>query len=127
MVKSKIKVLYVEDYPVVQQMYVAALKQKDFVVDVAADGMEALNKLSTSIYDVVILDLLLPNVSGLEILKTFKKQLELAKARPKIIILTDFDSPETVKEVNELGVDAYWIKVENVPSVLAQKVTDLLK
>jgi CheY-like chemotaxis protein len=117
------KVLYVEDYPVIQAMYHDVLKSHGFSVDVASDGKEALAKLADNSYDVILLDLLLPNVTGVEFLREYIKNHPPAS----VVVLTDFDKPETVEEVKGLGVKHYWIKVENTPHLLAERLEHLLE
>ncbi len=120
---TKTRILYVEDYPVIQIMYTAALKAKGFEVDSVNDGKIALEKLVDQSYDLILLDLLLPHVTGVEFLREFTK----THSPKTVVVLTDFDKPETVKEVKDLGVTHYWIKVENTPHVLADRVEKLLK
>jgi len=103
-------------------MYADALKARGFTVDSANDGKAAMIKLADNTYDLVLLDLLLPQVTGVEFLREFVKTHDPAK----VIILTDFDRPETMKEVKELGVKHYWIKVENTPHLLAERLEKVL-
>lgn len=120
--KSNATILYVEDYPVVQAMYHEALRGQGFNVDVASDGKEALEKVASNHYDIVLLDLLLPHVTGMEFLRSFT-----AKGyNSKVIILSDFDSPLTVSEAGKLGVKDYWIKVNNTPHVLAERLEEVI-
>jgi two-component system response regulator SaeR len=121
---AKHKVLYVEDYPVIQQMYHDVLKSHGFDVDVANDGKQAMEKLKNGSYDVVLLDLLLPQVTGTE----FLRDLRAGEHKDQfVVVLSDFDKPEMVSEVKSLGVKHYWIKVENTPHLLAQRLEHLLK
>lgn len=120
---SKYKVLYVEDYPVIQTLYTDVLQAKGFEVDAVNDGKAALAKLADNEYDVVLLDLLLPNVTGIEFLHEYTK----THNADNVVVLTDFDKPETVEEVKTLGVKHYWIKVENTPHLLAQRLEHLLE
>lgn len=122
---GKHKILYVEDYPVVQEMYVEVLRSK-FEVEVASDGKQALELATTNQYDLILLDLLLPHVTGLEFLADYRKKVPSEKAA-KVVVLTDFDNPETIKEANELNIEGYWIKVEHTPHVLVDKIIALLK
>lgn len=121
---TKYKILYVEDYPVVQLMYVEVL-QKSFDVDVASDGKEALEKVKETHYDIILLDLLLPQMSGLEFLREYAKGGHKQDDNTRLIVLSDFDNPETQKEVAALGVKDYWIKVENTPHSLVEKINAL--
>lgn len=116
--KNNATILYVEDYPVVQAMYHDALRSKGFNIEIANDGKEALDKAAAKAYDIILLDLLLPNVTGMEFLREFK-----AKGYPgKVVILSDFDNAATVSEAGKLGVRDYWIKVDNTPHVLADRL-----
>jgi DNA-binding response OmpR family regulator len=119
----KKKILYVEDYPVIQTMYTDVLKTAGFDVDSVGDGKEALEKVKDNEYDLILLDLLLPQVTGVEFLREFTKK----DTKTLVAVLTDFDKPETVEEVKSLGVKHYWIKVENTPHLLAQRVEHLLE
>lgn len=117
------RILYVEDYPVIQTMYVDVLKSHGFSIDVASDGKQALEKVAEHAYDIVLLDLLLPNVTGMEFLREYIKN----NSPLNVVILTDFDKPETVDEVKGLGVKHFWIKVENTPHLLAERLEHLLE
>jgi DNA-binding response OmpR family regulator len=119
---DKMRILYVEDYPVIQTMYTDVLRADGFEVDAVNDGGLALAKLADNEYDVILLDLLLPHVTGIEFLREFTK----TPNRATVVVLTDFDKPETVKEVKDLGVKHYWIKVDNTPHALSQRLRDLL-
>jgi DNA-binding response OmpR family regulator len=120
--KSKARILYIEDYPVVQTMYVEALRSHGFTIDVAGDGKTALEQVAKNTYDIVLLDLLLPQVTGLEFLREFRAK----NYKGEVVVLSDFDNPGTVKDVTDLGVTNYWIKVENTPHLLAERLEKLL-
>ncbi|HSX45353.1 MAG TPA: response regulator [Candidatus Saccharimonadales bacterium] len=119
---KKHRILYVEDYPVIKIMYEEVLKSSGFDVDAVNDGQLALEKLADNEYDIILLDLLLPQITGLEFLREFIKKDNKAT----VVVLTDFDKPETVQDVKNLGVKHYWIKVENTPNVVAKRLHDLL-
>jgi DNA-binding NarL/FixJ family response regulator len=121
---AQARILYVEDYPVVQIMYVEVLN-KTFTVDVASDGKDALNKATTAEYDVILLDLLLPQMSGLEFLRAYQKVAPNSTSR--VVVLSDFDNPETRDDVAKLGVEHFWVKVETTPHVLVDRLQNLLK
>ena len=116
-------ILYIEDYPVVQIMYADVLKQY-FDVDIVADGKQALEKIKTNDYDIVLLDLLLPHEGGLKFLESYNK-LDTPAKKARVIILSDFDHPATVKKAKELGVKDYWMKVDTTPHDLVEKLNKL--
>lgn len=117
------KILYVEDYPIIQQMYHDVLKSRGFEVDTARDGKEATAKIKSGNYDVVLLDLLLPEVTGVDFLRELRKD----NSDQLVVVLSDFDKPEMVEEVKKLGVQHFWIKVENTPHLLAERLEHLFK
>lgn len=123
---KKAKILYVEDYKLEQDLYSAALRRKGYEVDLASDGDEALRKMKTSHYDLVLLDLLLPRVSGLEVLQEYHRLPPDRRSSPRIVVLTDYDSPETVEQVTKMKINDYWLKVNNTPSILVRRVEALL-
>lgn len=117
---KKQTVLLVEDYPVIQELFGDALEKNGFQVDIANDGSIAIKKASKKEYDFILLDLLLPQVSGVDFLERFKKRPD----RTKIIVLSDFAYPNTVEKAFKLGASNYWIKAENTPSQLVDKLVN---
>lgn len=116
----KVQILLVEDYPVIQELYGEALKKHGFDVDIANDGSVALDMCKTKDYDFILLDLLLPQVSGVDFLERFKKKDE----KTHVIILSDFAYPNTVEKAFKLGASSYWIKAENTPTQLVDKLVN---
>lgn len=124
---SKPTVLYIEDYPVVQQIYIDVLTKEGFDVTVASDGKEAIDLVRDHEYDVILVDLLLPQVNGIDFLKAYRKDHPKDKDKALVIVLTDFDSEHSIKDVKDLDVEHYWIKVEHTPHVVADNIKELLK
>lgn len=67
------RVLVVEDYAPIRESVVQGLQEGDFAVDSVGDGKEALNLASSFNYDVIVLDLMLPGMSGMEVVKQLRK------------------------------------------------------
>lgn len=116
-------ILYIEDYPVVQIMYADVLRQY-FDVDIVADGKQALEKIKSTDYDFVLLDLLLPHEGGIKFLEAYNKLKPLGK-KARVIILSDFDHPSTVKKAKSLGVTDYWMKVDTTPRDLVERLMNI--
>lgn len=114
----KKQILFIEDYPVIQDLYAGALKKAGFEIDVVGDGEEGLEKIEQKEYDFILLDLLLPKTSGIEFLENYEERPE----KTRIIILSDFAYQQTVEKAYKLGVDNYWLKSENTPSQLTEKL-----
>lgn len=115
------RVLLIEDFPVIQNLYSESLNTHGFIVDVAGDGKGALEKVASTVYDFVLVDLLLPNINGIEFLERFTNR----PTSTKVLILSDFSDPKSVEQANKLGVLEYLIKSETTPSQLIEKLNKL--
>ena len=100
------KVLLVEDEERLANAIVHILKKEGYVVDVSGDGIEAQGLAETGVYAVIILDRMLPNKEGVEILKDLRRQ---GIATP-VIFLTAKDSVSNRVEGLDAGADDYLIK-----------------
>jgi CheY-like chemotaxis protein len=117
MAKNK-RILLVEDFPIIQKLYSQPLESHGYEVDIAGDGAIALEKVAEKTYDFILLDLLMPNVNGIEFLEKFSKRPKLTK----IVVLSDFAEDKTVQKAKKLGVKSYLLKSENTPSQLIDKL-----
>lgn len=67
------RILIIEDEPKIAEVISSRLKKENYVVDTYKDGEEGLDNALTNIYDLIILDIMLPKINGFEILKEIKK------------------------------------------------------
>src|SRR6185437_516284 len=104
--RGGMRILLVEDEHKVAQFIKKGLQQGHFAVDLAADGEEALYLAEASAYDLIILDLMLPKVSGFSVLSTVRKRTH----NVPILILTAKTSVEDRVRGLEIGSDDYLIK-----------------
>ena len=116
------EILMIEDFPVLHKLYGDYLKDHGYKVATAVDPVEALEILQNREFDFILLDLLLPKMNGVEFLEKFNP---IKPSKTKIIVLSDFNRPQTVRRAYELGIDGFWIKVENNPSELLKKLNEL--
>lgn len=116
--------LLIEDYPSIQDIYKEVLTKAGHQVEVIADGATALSRLQDNQYDLVILDILLPNLTGVELLRKVQK-LKKKNKFPKVLVLSDFDKPELVQEVLKLGAVKYLIKVDYTPAEIVKIIEDV--
>lgn len=115
------RILMVEDFPVMQKFYKDALEKAGHLLDIAGDGLQALEKVRENTYDVVLLDMLLPNMNGIEFLEQYQDR----PSSTKVIILSDFAEPSRIERAKELGVQDYLIKSDYPPSELVKKLDAL--
>ena len=101
-----VRVLIIEDYAPLQKALRQGLKEEGMAVDVASDGEEGLWYAATNDYDVIVLDLMLPKLDGLSILKEIRKRGN----RSSVLILTARDAVEDRVKGLDLGADDYLVK-----------------
>ena len=106
------KILLVEDEESLRTVMVAALTQRGFLVEVAVDGQEALIAIRAQAADLILLDIVLPKMSGLEILETLTPA---EKARAPIIIFSVSTAPITADKLKALGVAGSIVKSDMTP------------
>ena len=88
-------VLVVEDDPAIRRLVSMVLLRQGYRVDVAADGLEAVLKLGVSEYDVIVLDLMMPNLDGFTFLSTLAAN---DPERLRKVIVTSAASPAVIRE-----------------------------
>jgi CheY-like chemotaxis protein/anti-sigma regulatory factor (Ser/Thr protein kinase) len=86
------RILVVDDDPTTRHVLQSVLAKEGFVVEVAGDGVEALEKLRYGRFDVMLLDVWMPRMNGLELLGRLRRR----KRRPRVIVMTSDDAPETL-------------------------------
>jgi DNA-binding response OmpR family regulator len=100
------RLLLIEDYRPLQQSLVKGLREAGFAVDTTRDGKEGLWYATSNEYDVIILDLMLPGMDGLEILRKMRVQ----GRKSHVLILTAKDTVQDRVAGLDLGADDYLIK-----------------
>ena len=118
------KILLVEDDTSLSQLYKTALEVESNEVIVSADGQDGITKLTSEKYDLAILDIVLPNISGLDILKKIR-ETESIKSM-KVIMLTNYGQQENVKEAFDAGADDVFLKYRVTPTEATEKIRVLL-
>jgi len=110
------RVLLVEDDPIVAQIYTLTLTRKGFDVRVAADGEAGLRSATEAVPDVVFLDIRLPKMDGIELLRRLKAN-DATRDIP-VVMLSNYDDPELIRSSRELGAKDYLVKVNTDPTEL---------
>lgn len=121
----KQKILLVEDDLYIREVYQEILTDGGFETDTAVDGEEGLLKIKNGGYNLILLDLMMPKLDGIEVLKNLK-QSQTAKANGPIILLTNLAHESVIKEAEELGAKSYMSKSDLNPDQLLEKVKSFL-
>ena len=118
------KILLVEDEDFIRDLYQRQLTKAGFQVKTAADGITGLNMLKAEGFDLLLLDIMLPGMNGLQVLRDFKTQNPQS---PMItILLTNLGQEAVIKEGFELGAQAYLIKASYTPDQVVNEVKNAL-
>ena len=114
------KILVIEDDRFIGEMYVRSLKHENFDVDWVVDGHDGLVAATSKPYDVILLDIMLPEMRGPEILKALRGNGVDKVPNSRIIVMTNFDQDTESRIALEHDVDAYLIKAEITPRRLIE-------
>ena len=117
-------VLYVEDTETMQNIYGFALKKEGFDVTIVGTAGEALARIEDFTYDIVLVDMMLSGMSGLD----FLSQAKITDKHPstKIIALSNVDSPNIIDKAKAFGVTEYLVKAQYEPPQLATHLKEVL-
>ena len=116
------RILVVEDEPTAARVLAKGLREHAYAVDIAADGAAALEQIAGTDYDLVILDILLPRMNGLDVCRQLRTD---AAAVPVLMLTARGDVNDRVEGLNA-GADDYLSKPYHFPELLA-RVAALLR
>ena len=119
-------ILIIEDDRFIGEMYVRSLNKAGYEVDWMVDGNDGLVAARNKYYDLILLDVMLPELRGNEILDSLRNGKEDLIPNTKIVILTNFEQDEESRMAMQSRADAYLIKAEITPRKLLE-VIDALK
>lgn len=114
------KILLVDDDAFLRDMYATKFGERGHSVEVAATGEAAQKLVREKTFDVVLLDLVMPGISGVELLESIKK--DQGEKMPACIILSNQGSQEDIDSAKEAGAKGYIIKAEMIPSEVVTRV-----
>jgi CheY-like chemotaxis protein len=116
-------ILLVEDNTETRELYADILKESGHYVTMVTDGKEALVEISKNQYDLVLLDMMMPIVNGIQFLKQLKT-INLSK-QPKIIILTNISHDHIIDDALENGADGFLMKSDMTPQQFISKIHEV--
>ena len=113
-------ILVIEDDRFIGEMYVRSLKHEGYEVDWVVDGHDGLVAATSKPYDVILLDIMLPEMRGPEILKALRGNGVDKVPNSRIIVMTNFDQDTESRMAMQHDVEAYLIKAEITPRRLIE-------
>jgi DNA-binding response OmpR family regulator len=118
-------VLCVEDDRFIGEMYVRSLKKAGYTVDWVVDGNDGLITARNKPYDLILLDVMLPERRGTEILTALRGGAEDLIPNTRVIVLTNFEQDDESRMEMQKHADAYLIKAEITPKKLIEVIHQL--
>ncbi|MFC1622314.1 PleD family two-component system response regulator [Patescibacteria group bacterium] len=118
------KILVVEDDQSFYNLVSTALGAKGYDVVHVSDGNVAVTRIKEEMPQLVLLDIILPGINGLDILRELKETEETKDI--KVLMLTNFGTDDNISKAVELGADDYFMKYNIVPSELSEKLAPYL-
>ena len=119
-----INVLLVEDDPFLVDIYTTKLREHNYTVEVSLDGQDAVDKIIKTVPDLILLDIVLPKMDGIEVLKTIKANPKTTNA--KVIVLSNLSQTYEVSKALEMGAVSYLIKSHYSPSEVMEEIKKYL-
>jgi CheY-like chemotaxis protein len=113
------KILLVEDEPVLMETYQMILSTQPYECDYAENGKEALEKCKNKKYDLILLDIMMPVMNGIEFIKNLDTIDEM---KSKIIIMSNLSSGKEIDEAYALGIQKHLLKSNISPSQLIAEI-----
>ncbi len=116
------KILLVEDEPMLSNLLKGRLEKDGFQVTQAKDGAEALVDLKTNKYDLVLLDIILPKMSGFEVMETMKTNPNFQEV--PVVIVSNLGQESDVQKGQMLGAVGYFVKAQLSIEELVSKIKE---
>lgn len=113
------KILIIEDEHFISELYVRALTRAGYEITVEVDGKRGLTLAQTGQYDIILLDLMVPTITGIEILHRLRAP-GAPQIKSKIVITTNLEQREEIRADIERQADAYLVKAEITPRELVE-------
>jgi DNA-binding response OmpR family regulator len=117
------KILIVDDDQFLLDIYTTKFSQEGHDVHAVQSGEEALNELEQGDFDIVLLDVVMPSMSGLELLGNIRKRNLVPNAT--IIILSNQGQEEDILATKDYHIDGYIVKAKTIPSEVLEEVTSI--
>jgi len=118
------KVLIIEDNPELQEIYTLNFEISDFDVEVADNWLEWIQKLLENPPDIIILDIMMPNMDGFQVLKTLKNEPDI---QVPVIVCSNLSSSDDVKRALYHWADSYLQKSDYDGDQIVEEAIKVLK
>ena len=115
------KILIAEDDFFIRDIYNKVFVLAGYDVRVAEDGLSALDKIKTDAFDIILLDLMMPRLTGIDVLRQMRALSTPAKDTP-VFIITNLGQQNMIEAAFKLGMDGYIIKSQVTPQQIVKEI-----
>ncbi len=119
------KILCIEDEVFIGELYVRALVKAGYEVTIEVDGLRGLELAQSNQFDIILLDIMVPSITGIDILKRLRNPAETPRLHGKVIITTNLDQREDIRAAIEKQADGYLVKAEITPRELVSIINTI--
>lgn len=120
-------ILVIEDDRFIGEMYVRSLQRGGFEVDWVTNGTDAISAAIQKQYDLLLLDVMLPEKQGTEVLRQLRFDGEDKIPHSRVIVLTNFDQDDESRAAMQARADGYLIKADITPKKLIEIINQITK
>ena len=125
MTDKKTKVLIIEDEEMLVNMYISKFEKEGYDAFKAENGRIGLEQAKTVKPDIILLDIMMPEMDGFMVLKDLKS--DTSTKNIPVIMLTNLGQEEDIEKGNKLGASDYLVKANLTPAQVVDKVKEVLK
>lgn len=119
------KILIIEDDPLISKMYSEKLTRDGYQTEVAENGKAGIEKMKKSPPDLLILDIMMPKMGGIEVIDAMKQDTNLEKI--PVIVLSNLSESPDIEKAKKRGVQEYLVKSDLDPEDVTNTVKKYLK
>ena len=120
---AKMKVLVIEDNADLSEMFKTAFEAKNFEAKISLNGMDGITQAAEWKPDVILLDIMMPQMNGYEVLSALKNNTSLPT---KVVVSSNLEQENDEQKALEMGADLYLKKSEHTPFETVEKVTEMM-
>ena len=117
------KLLIAEDDFFIRDIYSKVFSLSGYDVQVAVDGIDALDKIKAQQYDMILLDIMMPRMTGIDVLRNVRGLSTASKDTP-IFIITNLGQQNVIEEAFKLGMDGYILKSQVSPQQIVDEINN---
>ena len=118
------KILIIEDDPLINKMYSEKLSRDGYQTDIAENGQLGLDKMKQNPPDLLILDIMMPKMGGIEVIDAMKQDTNLEKI--PIIVLSNLSESADIEKAKKRGIKEYLVKSDLDPEDVSKAVKKYL-